>query len=629
MASLTPALLGLRRDARILNIPPYLSALCIIVGVIWLFMLPLDDYSRQTYISENALLPGQVHTYFGGSEHNIFRAYRHEVHEASKMPPEERNQKLEELMRSTGLKTARQKYEYRTPGKDVMGQNTYGLLQGPRADATEAVVLVAAWETTNGEINQSGVALALTLARYFKRWSLWSKDIIVLIAGDSTAGSQAWVDAYHDAHDPRTVDPLTIKSGALQGAVAIEYPAGPWGHRFDKIHVLYDGINGQLPNLDLFNTAVSIASSQVGIGCTLQRMWDHEDSYKERLQTILRGMISQGLGHASGPHSAFIPYHVDALTLQTVGDGWHDEMSLGRTVESIFRSLNNLLEHLHQSFFFYLLMQANRFVSIGTYLPSAMLIAVNFTIISIALWIESGRAPSPPTKIASTEKGKDEKEPEMTVVKSGKDASLVPTSSLSIVERSMFLPLSFVAGVHFLGLVPLYLFNNTPASYLSSVFIVAAVMTVLGPPTTAYFLRNLRAPTKQETTLFQCFSLLLLGMFLSALATLNFSLSFLVGLCAAPLSFVRSVGGGNKRRHLALAGLQYALLVVLSPVVVMMIGSQQLGLTKGQGLSGVAEVLAEAAFGWHVWGLWTQVVVWLVWWPAWFVGAVVVSGSTF
>ncbi|KAK7540695.1 Gaa1-like protein [Phyllosticta citribraziliensis] len=629
MASLTPALLGLRRDARILKIPPYLSALCIIVGVIWLFMLPLDDYSRQTYISENALLPGQVHTYFGGSEHNVFRAYRHEVHALAEKPPQERNQILEDLMRSTGLKTAHQKYEYRTPGKDAVGQNTYGLLQGPRADATEAVVLVAAWETTKGEINMSGVALALTLARYFKRWSLWSKDIIVLIAGDSTAGSQAWVDAYHDAHDPRTVEPLTIKSGALQGAVAIEYPAGPWGHRYDKIHVLYDGINGQLPNLDLFNTAVSIASSQVGIGCTLQRMWDHEDTYKERLQTILRGMISQGLGHASGPHSAFIPYHVDALTLQTVGDGWHDEMSLGRTVESIFRSLNNLLEHLHQSFFFYLLMQANRFVSIGTYLPSAMLIAVNFTIISIALWIESGRPPSPPTKVASTEKSKAEKEPEMTLIKSGKDVSLVPSSNLTIVERSMFLPLSFVAGVHFLGLLPLYLFNNTPANYLSSVFIFTAVMTVLAPPTTAYLLQRFHAPSKQETTLFQCFSLLLLGMFLSALATLNFSLSFLVGICAAPLSFVRSVGKSNQRRRFVLAGLQYTLLVALSPVVVMVIGSQQLGLTKGQGLSGVTEVLVEAAFGWHVWGLWTQVVVWLVWWPAWFVGAVVVSGSIF
>ena len=67
------------RDPRILKLPPYLSALCILVGVVWLLLLPLDDYSRQTYISENALLPGQVHTYFGGSEENVFRAYKHEV----------------------------------------------------------------------------------------------------------------------------------------------------------------------------------------------------------------------------------------------------------------------------------------------------------------------------------------------------------------------------------------------------------------------------------------------------------------------------------------------------------------------------------------------------------------------
>ena len=42
-------------------------------------LLPLDGYSRKTYISENALLPGQVRTYFSGSEHNVFRAYRQEV----------------------------------------------------------------------------------------------------------------------------------------------------------------------------------------------------------------------------------------------------------------------------------------------------------------------------------------------------------------------------------------------------------------------------------------------------------------------------------------------------------------------------------------------------------------------
>jgi glycosylphosphatidylinositol transamidase len=70
---------ALRRDPRILKVPPYLSALCVIIGVVWLLLLPLDNYSRRTYISENALLPGQVHTYFGGSEQNIFNAYRLEV----------------------------------------------------------------------------------------------------------------------------------------------------------------------------------------------------------------------------------------------------------------------------------------------------------------------------------------------------------------------------------------------------------------------------------------------------------------------------------------------------------------------------------------------------------------------
>jgi glycosylphosphatidylinositol transamidase len=71
--------LSLRRDPRLLKLPPYLSLLCILVGVIWLVLLPLDKYSRRTYISENALLPGQVHTYFGGSEHNVFKAYRREL----------------------------------------------------------------------------------------------------------------------------------------------------------------------------------------------------------------------------------------------------------------------------------------------------------------------------------------------------------------------------------------------------------------------------------------------------------------------------------------------------------------------------------------------------------------------
>ena len=254
------------------------------------------------------------------------------------------------------------------------------------------------------------------------------------------------------------MSPLPIKSGALQGVVVVD---NALDHHFDSIHIVYDGINGQLPNLDLFNTAVSIASGQMGIGIALQRMWKHNDSYLERLQTMLRGMVSQGAGQSSGPHSSFIPYHVDAITLQAVGHGPQDEMAMGRVVESIFRSLNNLLEHFHQSFFFYLLMQADRFVSIGTYLPSAMLVAVSFTIMTIALWIRSGRPPSP--KMASTMPEKDGK-PEVEVVQKDGMTAIAPKVALTTLERELFVPVGFVTAAHFLGLVPLYIFNNLPSS---------------------------------------------------------------------------------------------------------------------------------------------------------------------
>lgn len=469
--------LRLRRDPRLLKLPPYISLLCIFVGVAWVLMLPQNEYSRRTYISENALLPGQVHTYFGGSDQNVFRAYKHEVdalasptydggevqeeqvQEGKERSNHEINDGLEDMFKGIGLKVGRQNFTYSASGRKYAGENVYAILQAPRGDATEAVVLVASWRNVKGELNRRGVALLLTLARYFRRWSLWSKDIILLITPDSLAGPQAWVDAYHDAHDTRYIDSLPLKSGALQGAVALDYTQET---RFSSVHIVYDGINGQLPNLDLINSVVNIAAGQMGIGVGIQEMWGHSDSYEDRLRTMLRGMMKQGLGVASGPHSCFIPYHVDAVTLRPYGDGWQDEMAMGRVVEGTFRSLNNLLEHLHQSFFFYLLMHRDRFVSIGTYLPSAMLIAANFTIISISLWVKSGQQ----DQVAKDagEKAQEKEEAVTKAVEKGTANALMTTAP----ERDLFLPLALVAGCQFLGVVPFYILNHLPEGVSST-----------------------------------------------------------------------------------------------------------------------------------------------------------------
>ncbi|CAG7916237.1 unnamed protein product [Penicillium olsonii] len=611
--ALKTAIRNLRSNPHLLfvRLPKLLSLLCIVVGVAWLLLLPLNEYSRRTYISENALLPGQVHAYFTGSEQNIFRGYKKELQAILNDETKDKSEvtagvsdKVQSIFEEAGLKFARQKYEYNSAGNTHEGENSYAIIHAPRGDATEAIVLVAPWLTADDKLNLNGVTLALTLARYFKRWSLWSKDIIFLITPDSKTGTQAWIDAYHDMH-PASVQPLPLKSGALQGALVIEYPLE---HRFQTLHIVYDGVNGQLPNLDLFNTAVSIAGGQMGIGANLQEMWNHDDSYEHRLQTMVRGMTKQGLGYATGAHSSFMPYHIDAITLQTKGEGWEDEMALGRTIESLCRSLNNLLEHLHQSFFFYLLMQSNRFVSIGTYLPSAMLLAGNFTIMAIALWMRTGYYP--------------ESKP---VQSKGEKASAEKAKTSNIAERKLALPLSLVVGLHLLGLVPLWVFNNISHQYFTTITYVVLGVDIILPLSLAAILSNGLGLSKplipQQYHLIKSFSLLLLGLSLSTLATLNFSLSFIIGLLCTPLSFMARLQGPAPAR-LATSGLGLILLNLLSPPTVL------LGVCWYTNVS-VETVLTEAAFGWDVWGMWTQVVVWCVWWPAWLIGGVLLGSSIF
>ena len=277
---------------------------------------------------------------------------------------------------------------------------------------------------------------------------------------DTDSGPQAWISAYHSTHNRQTIESLPLKSGALQGAVCIDLPLD---HRFHQISISYDGINGQLPNLDLVNTAVSVASGQMGIGTSIQGMHHHDDSYKARLMTMLRGMSNQALGYGTGAHSVFMPYQIDAITLTAVGDGWQDEMALGRTIEGICRSLNNLLEHFHQSFFFYLMMQTNRFVSIGTYLPSAMAVAGGFTLMAIYLWIRSAYVEleqQPPDQVPDT---KAEPAAKSLLQDRGRSRPF-QQPQYKPVERHLFRPIISLLLVHMSGLLPLYFSNHVAYS---------------------------------------------------------------------------------------------------------------------------------------------------------------------
>lgn len=126
----------------------------------------------------------------------------------------------------------------------------------------------------------------------------------------------------------------------------------------------------------------------------------------------------------------------------------------------------------------------------------------------------------------------------------------------------------------------------------------------------------------QQYLLIKSFALLLLGLSLSTLATLNFSLSFMIGLLCAPLTFITRLESAARPIRCAISVLGLVLLNLLSPPVVL------LGVCWYTGVS-VETVMTQAAFGWDVWGMWTQVVVWCVWWPAWLIGCIQLGSSMF
>ena len=105
----------------------------------------------------------------------------------------------------------------------------------------------------------------------------------------------------------------------------------------------------------------------------------------------------------NGNHGLFHRYNIEALTIESVKKDSSSPsknlqqkiMALLKIVEGISRSLNNLLERFHQSFFFYVIVSSERFISIGDYMPSISMMAGSLLIKSFLLWLMSDNKSEP------------------------------------------------------------------------------------------------------------------------------------------------------------------------------------------------------------------------------------------
>ncbi|GAA5912350.1 hypothetical protein JCM6882_002568 [Rhodosporidiobolus microsporus] len=520
--AIRPALLRRQKlVARLVAFGPYLRSLLILAGLLYTAALPYKGLGRKHYISENALQPGNVNTYWNWADVHVADLYAESVAKwsAAGVTAEKRTRSIEDAFEELGLPASRQHYSYQlSSNSTASGINTYSILAAPKTDGAEALVLGASWlsravdETGQQRINTRGVATVLALANYFKKYSMWSKDIIFVIGDGYSEGVQAWLDSYHGyGQSNLQAEPLKRTTGPIWAALNLDYPH----HSFSHVGIFYEGANGHLSNLDFVNAASRILrhsgitpllhsydpSTTSAVPSLLSSLpfASHPEvqHYAHAARNLFRQVALGADGRIMGPEATFGRYRIDAITLfGVVAEGPHGFHSLGRATESIFRSLNNLLERFHQSFFLYLMTSVDSFIAVGNYLAAPILVGAGLTIQGLMSWAEAGKA--------------------------GRGSR--PAGTALVVFA-----LAVVAGsAELVGLVGVDPTKDVP-QYLPPALLGLHLLLPL-------LLRTLFAPTSRSATLssliltLRSLSLLAAGLLISLTATLNFGLSVFLSL---------------------------------------------------------------------------------------------------
>uniref|UniRef100_A0A3P9HMR0 GPI-anchor transamidase component GPAA1 n=1 Tax=Oryzias latipes TaxID=8090 RepID=A0A3P9HMR0_ORYLA len=427
---------------------------------------------------------------------------------------------LVKTMQARGLEVFTQSFSRTLPFPDenteryvVKGTNVYGILRAPRAPRTEALVLSA--PCTPGDNNNQAVGLLLGLAHYFRNQVYWAKDIIFLVNEHDLIGMQAWLEGYHHTNvTGMDWSPLQGRGGSIQAALSLELSSDV----VTSLDIVLEGLNGQLPNLDLANLFYAFCQ-KIGVLCTIQGKlqrndWDSASGYNHAVQTMMLMVMKQASGRPWGDHGLFLRYHIEAATVKGVNSFRHyktDATTIGRLLEGMYRKLNNLLERLHQSYFFYLLPSLSHFVSIGYYMPAFGLLAVILLLRALDLWVQLSAQPS---RTEDGVAGTEQSNPGVLSV-------LTPLVISHLTGAALYmLPVRFqeVAVEHF----PV---SETEAVVLTAIAVYTAGLALP---------HNTHRYPDMGWRVLKLVALLYLAVLLGCTAVINFSLGFILALTLVP-----------------------------------------------------------------------------------------------
>ncbi|KAG6390075.1 hypothetical protein SASPL_151554 [Salvia splendens] len=453
----------------------FVSIVCCIAGVLALLLLPV--LAKNTYISENALMPGSASAMLSSDDASDGHVFLNKIMSISSMSKNsgiEIPELIAKHITESGGEVNYHKFQplsdsfhplqfFVGPDAGIVqdnysstsyGVNTVGIVRAPRGDGKEAIIIVTPYNSVKPTTSEAlSLGVAYSVFTLLSRVSWLAKDII-WVAADSRHGEHAavaaWLRDYYTLssgdleHEVTSVKREGVsngfrRAGTMAAALVIKVADSSTGFEKDGLKIYAEASNGQMPNLDLINIDNYLAVHGQGLQVRVEKIWSLLDSwwlyslgelqeligkvakslnpgwkfgipasdYVEGCATLASSLYNQALGVPTGPHGAFRDYQVDAITLEFSPRFSSSQrvlflLHVGRLVEGVIRSVNNLLEKFHQSFFLYLMTSPSRFVSVGIYMIAFALLIAPLPLAAAALFSDASKSKSPGESIPTS-----------------------------------------------------------------------------------------------------------------------------------------------------------------------------------------------------------------------------------
>jgi len=346
----------------------------------------LAHLARDVYVDENAFLLGYTSTTLDDVD-----ARRAQTD-------------AEELMRAVGVAedrttTTRKRLEwinrtlddagfesYRSPTRDGR-YNAHAVARATRGNGQESMALITVLGSGDVEAEAVTIGLALTAFDKIGRAPWLAKDLIWVCVdgegGNAIDGTMDWLKMYYSAGDGRAAGGFE-RAGVIQQAFVF---SAPGDETVSAARVKLEGWNGAYPNQDIFTMFRSVVqSSPINLRVTLDQETAQESadaSFESLTESGARFMWRAATGVPSGAHAAFKAHSIDAMSIDMIKHrddkrpivGSHAYLVMGQMLELTFRACNNLLELLHHSCFYYVMLGPHKFLGIAEYIaPQAILL---------------------------------------------------------------------------------------------------------------------------------------------------------------------------------------------------------------------------------------------------------------